>query len=650
MCGIVGLVLREDCRQPLELTWCVHSMAETLVHRGPDAGGVWADDAWPVALGHRRLAILDLSDAGRQPMLSPSGRYVLTFNGEIYNYRELRRELESRGHSFRSHCDTEVLAAGFEEWSTPEWLRRLDGMFAFGLWDREKKRLLLARDRFGEKPLYYLASAHLVAFASELKALRAIPGADFTVNPEALNHFLRFGFIPAPLSIYKEVQKLPPGTWVELSPEAPRPAFPERYWRPIDLEETARQQPFTGSVDEAVEALRTLLSEVVRSRLVSDVPVGAFLSGGIDSSVIVALMQQVVQHPVRTFSVAFNEPGFDESERARRVAHTLGTEHTEVRLTPAEAAEVIPDLADIYDEPFADSSQIPTLLVSKVAAASVRVSLSGDGGDELFAGYHRHWLGPEVWRRLKRWPKAARALTGSILQATPASLFRKLERLLPEPFGAYHSSIGASAKLHRGSLLLPASSLSDLYDRFLSICAEDYLAAEVSGCAAKTGLCLPESSYPEDSLRWLTLADILCYLPNDILVKLDRAAMAFSLESRVPFLSPAVLAFARSLPPSFLSNGRQGKVVLRRLLERFLPHELIIAEKRGFAVPIGEWLCGPLRDWAEDLFSESKLRKTGLLDVRRVRRLWQSHQRERGRWDAAVWTCAVLQSWSERWL
>jgi asparagine synthase (glutamine-hydrolysing) len=628
MCGIAG-VLGQRLLAP---EGGLAAMRDALAHRGPDACGLWSDPTVGVGLGHRRLSILDLSENGAQPMHSASGRFVTTYNGEIYNFADLRRELELAGHRFRGHCDTEVLLAACEQWGVHAALERCEGMFAFALWDRQQARLHLARDRMGEKPLYYGWTPEGLIFASELKALRACPGFRAELDREALALYLEYQYIPEPFSVYRNVRKLPPGCILSVTPGAAcEPPCPIPYWSLKQVAERGLCAPLECDETEAVDELERLLRRSIGLRMVADVPVGAFLSGGIDSSTVVALAQAESSLPVRTFSIGFAERGYDEAVSAKAVAAHLKTDHTELYVTPGEAMATIPLMPDLYDEPFADNSQIPTYLVAKLARQSVKVSISGDGGDELFGGYNRHWQGSRAWAARRWLPPgirgfvAAAADTLSRMPATPARNLSKLAVLMrARSTGTVYKDLVADQK-PPGPLMRDGSrSVRDLW--------EIPPLGEIAGFAHS-----------------IMYSDAIAYLPGDILVKVDRATMGVSLEARTPYLDAGVVEFAWQLPLSLKIRPPWSKYILRQVLYRHVPRELIDRPKQGFSVPIGEWLRGPMREWAEDLLSESRLEQGGVLNPNTVRAMWRQHLSGAREWRNELWSVLMLQAWRARW-
>jgi asparagine synthase (glutamine-hydrolysing) len=634
MCGIAGFMDLERRSGTQELEALGRAMAATLTHRGPDANGLWSDAEAGVVLGHTRLSIVDLSAAGAQPMASSCGACVITYNGELYNAGELRPELEARGRSFKGHSDTEVLVEAIAEWGMRATVERLIGMFAFALWDRRTRRLSLVRDRLGIKPLYWGRQNGRLVFASELKALEALPAWRPELNRDALAAYLRLAYVPAPHSIYRGIHKLEPGhvTTIVADGHVETSAF----WSLEDAVERGKANPLDMGDAEACDALESLLGDAVGRRLIADVPLGAFLSGGIDSSVIAAMMRTRSNATVRTYSIGFKEEGFDEAPHARAVAVHLGTEHTELYVSPAEAQEVIPNLPSIYDEPFADSSQIPTYLLSKLTREHVTVALSGDGGDELFAGYTRH--------RFARVASKVPAPLGRVLAcglgvAGPA-LWDRLFRALP---ARRRPSLGTD-KMHKAAALFSAGgehgyrSLVSAWDAPEAIVRQ---ADELKGPIfdAEIARALPD---PLDRMQYL---DTLTYLPDDILTKVDRASMAVALEVRVPILDHRIVEFAWQLPTRFKMRLGKGKWLLRQVLYRHMPKHLVERPKTGFAVPIGSWLRGPLRGWAEELLSEERLSEGGLLHPAPIRARWQQHLEGRRNWHASLWTVLMFQAW-----
>jgi asparagine synthase (glutamine-hydrolysing) len=648
MCGITGYFETVPRSAGEELEATALAMASTLHHRGPDDSGVWTDPNVGIALAHRRLSILDLSPLGHQPMQSPCGRYMVTFNGEIYNFRALRQELEARGQQFRGQSDTEVLVACMTEFGILSAVRRLNGMFAFALWDRRERQLYLVRDRLGEKPLYYGYLGSTLVFGSELKALRTHPEFGCSLNRDALALYLRHNYIPAPFSIYNGISKVLPGTMVRISSEdADRTPTVTRYWSVESAAEQGLANPFAGSEENAVEHLDTLLRDAVKHRMEADVPLGAFLSGGIDSSLIVALMQAQSARPVRTFTIGFHEAQYNEAKYAKAVAQHLGTDHTELYVTPQEAMAVIPRLPVLYDEPFSDSSQIPTFLVSQLARHDVTVVLTGDGGDELFGGYDRYFLGADVWRKIQRIPSPMRALFARGIQAVSLQQWNRLISPMAHLFSNSTWQRNPGEKLHRVAQVLTTGAPESLYLEMVSHWKQP--AAVVLGAheplTAVTDFRrhLPVAEF---ELRMMYI-DSLSYLPDDILVKVDRASMAVSLEARVPFLDHRLVEFSWHVPLAWKVRQGKGKWLLRKLLHQYIPPALIERPKMGFGVPIDVWLRGPLREWAESLLEEKRLKDDGFFDPQQIRTKWEEHQQGTGRWEFYLWDILMFQGWLE---
>ena len=644
MCGITGFWQRPDGDE-IALRALARTMAERLAHRGPDDAGEWADERCGLGLGFRRLAIVDLSPTGRQPMQSASGRYVIAFNGEVYNFGALRAELERLGHRFRGTSDTEVMLAAVEAWGLVRAVARFVGMFAIALWDREERTLHLVRDRLGIKPLYYGWPNGTFLFGSELKALAAHPAFRGEIDRDALALYMRHGYVPAPYAIYRGIRKLPPGTILTLRAQADEAVMPVPFWSAREVVEAGHADPFTGSESEAVAALDALLREAVALRMVADVPLGAFLSGGIDSSTVVALMQAQSDRPVKTFTIGFDETGYDEAAHAAAVARHLGTDHTALVVTPAEARTVIPRLPTMFDEPFADSSQIPTFLVSELARRHVTVSLSGDGGDELFGGYNRYFWGRTIWQRVGRLPPRARAFgTRALTAVSPADWDRLFARLAPVlPNGLRQRTPGD--KLHKLAEVLAAERPDELY---LGLVSHWKRPAEVVVGASEPPTALTDparwAALPDFTQRMMFL-DLIGYLPDDILTKVDRASMAVSLEARVPLLDHRVVAFAASLPLGMKIRDGQGKWPLRQVLDQYVPRELVERPKMGFGVPIDAWLRGPLRGWADELLDERRLRDEGFLHPAPIRQKWREHLAGTRNWQQRLWNVLQFQAW-----
>jgi asparagine synthase (glutamine-hydrolysing) len=650
MCGLAGWIGNDPGDDAI-----LSRMTAALVHRGPDANGQWLEGR--VALGHRRLSILDLSEAGAQPMHSACGRFVIVFNGEIYNHLDVRRDLAATGGApeWRGQSDTETLLAGIVHWGLDETLRRSAGMFAIALWDREAQRLCLIRDRMGEKPLYWGWAGPTIVFGSELKALRQYPAFTNDICRDALALYMRFAYVPAPRSIYCGVYKLEPGCilTVEGAPPVAPPQSPlrpgdcqgslsiRRYWSLNETIETGSRNSFFDDA-AALGALDDTLQAAVGRQMISDVPLGAFLSGGIDSSLIAALMQSQSSRPVRTFTMGFENSAYNEAPFAAAVAKHLGTDHTELTVTESEAREVIPCLPDLYDEPFADSSQIPTHLVCRSARQHVTVALSGDAGDELFGGYNRYFWGPRIWRQLGWMPFNLRRSLGRAISTVPGTAWDRLGSI----GGGFVSRPGDKA--HRlAQSLQDVETMDDLYRSLVSAWAGKEL---VKGLSKEPNSILDDplpSVLDDDPAARMMAQDMRSYLPDDILCKVDRAAMGVSLETRAPFLDPDVVELAMRLPLSMKIRDGQGKWALRQILYRHVPRELIERPKTGFGIPVGEWLRGPLRAWAEDLLAEEKITKDGLLDPVPIRAAWGEHLSGRRDWTQRLWIVLMFMAWRQ---
>ncbi len=640
MCGIVGFLSKSSVGNEATL----RSMCESIFHRGPDDQGTWIDPTGKAHLGFRRLSILDLSEAGHQPMKSRSGRWVCTFNGEIYNFQSLKDRLSD--FPFRGHSDTEVLLEHIDKFGISETLSRAAGMFALSLWNLETQELTLARDRFGEKPLYYGWSGGSLIYGSELKAFRNHPDFRGEVDPDVLALYLRFGYVPSPWSIYKGIYKLPAASSITFQSSISHPEFkpfadssshsPQSYWR---LVAKGQNERVLLSDQEAIDKLDDLLRRVIKQEMVSDVPLGSFLSGGIDSSTVVAIMQAVSDRPVKSFTIGFHEASHNEAEHAKAVAKHLGTDHTEYYVRPQEALDVLPYIPTLYDEPFADPSQIPTYLVSKLARKEVTVCLSGDGGDELLGGYSRYFVTQRLWNRLRNKPRFARSLSRRLLTTVPPHVYDRLGGLVSNKVRL------VGDKAHKLAGLMESASERELYLNLISLWNnpnETVLNSQPRSTLFETtfaqlsGLNLTEQ---------MMMTDAMSYLPDDIMVKVDRASMAVSLESRAPLLHHELSEFAWSLPYEMKVRDGQGKWLLRQVLDRYVPRHLIDRPKMGFAVPIGNWMKGPLREWAEPLLNPARLNSDGYFHPDLIQQKWQEHLSGKRNWQHQLWAILMFQAW-----
>ena len=648
MCGLVGVFGRNAGYDSDSYEAVLRHMAESIIHRGPDDYGYWSDSAQCIWLAHRRLSIVDLSPAGHQPMVSDSGRFVIAFNGEIYNHLIIRAQIEKSGQSpnWRGHSDTETLLAGFEAFGVETTIKKTIGMFAFALWDKLEGKLILARDRLGEKPLYYGwqggENSRVFLFGSELKALKAHPAFAAEIDRGALCLFLRHNYIPAPYTIYQGISKLEPGCLLELSLGWKAPKI-FKYWDAVEVARKSVTNSFAGTGDEAVDALELLTKDAVRQQMISDVPLGAFLSGGIDSTTIVALMQEQSSQPVKTFSIGFDERGYDEALYAKAVANHLGTKHTELYVTPKETMDVIPRLPNLYCEPFADPSQIPNFIVSQLARQHVTVALSGDAGDELFCGYTRYHATDLLWQHLTSIPAPFRSFFAKGITAFSPATWDRLVNFFPG--FRHHTSIGV--KMERKAGLLSSRTVDELYWGTVSQIhnPSDCVIGGIEPATQLTGLRPPMDSL--SAMERMMALDMVSYLPDDILVKVDRAGMGVSLESRVPFLDHRVIEFAWSLPIGFKFREGVTKWPLRQILSRYVPVELIDRPKMGFTVPICEWLRGPLHAWAEALLDETRLRQEGYFNPAPIRKKWTEHLTGQYNWEYQLWSVLMFQSWLE---
>ena len=645
MCGIAGFIVA----QAQSNDWLAKSakaMGTAMEHRGPDAGQEWVDSSAGLAFAHRRLSVIDTSPSGAQPMVSASGRFVICYNGEVYNAPDILAAIEpdltSAGIKLRGHSDTEIILEAAELWGVRKTCEHLNGMFAFALWDQQHKQLWLARDRLGIKPLYVTTkrspNGPAFCFASELKALKALPDLELSIDRDAVAEYLRLNYVPAPKSIYEGVEKLPPGCLLQLDADG-HVLSKELFWSLAKVVEEGQTELFKGSLQDATNALEQLLGDAVSRQMVSDVPLGAFLSGGVDSSTVVALMQKASSRPVNTYSIGFENADFDESADAKRVAAHLGTDHHELYVTPQQALNVIPNLPQIYDEPFADSSQIPTALLSKLTRQHVTVALSGDGGDELFAGYNRYTKAVSLSRKLNTAPSFLLPLLKALLERPSQQAWDTLFRLMPRSFRPAQ----AGEKIHKFASIVGKSG-DDIYSQLVSHWNEP---EKVVIGASKSTHRLHSTALPQllDRMRYM---DTMTYLPDDILTKVDRATMASSLEARVPLLDHRVVEFAWSLPTEMLIEKGAGKRVLREVLYRHVPASMIERPKMGFSVPIGEWLRGPLRDWAENLLSEAHFARHGLLRPDAIRQKWSEHLRGQRNWQHDLWSVLMMNAWIEQ--
>ena len=664
MCGFAGFFdVKEQLNQPVEN---LQQMIRALSYRGPDDQGIWIDYATGIGLGHRRLSVVDLSVEGHQPMTSSCGRYVIAYNGEIYNYKEIRKDLEQQAAgrlmTWRGHSDTEVALAAISAWGLEKSLQLFNGMFAFALWDKHKRVLHLVRDRLGEKPVYYGWLDDVFVFGSELKSLRVNQQFNGDIDRNSLTLYFRYNYIPAPHSVYKGIYKLPAGCSISISVAAVanKCSFspyadagnqqssilsPITYWSAAKAAESGKEQRLSAPLNDVVDELELQMLDAVRLRLEADVPLGAFLSGGIDSSIVVSLMQAQSIQPVKTFTIGSYNENYDEAGSAQSIAKYLGTDHTQMYVSSCEAQQVIPQLPQLYDEPFADSSQIPTFLVSKMARQHVTVSLSGDGGDELFAGYNRHFWTRSIWNRMGKIPRPLRAGISRTLQSVSPQvldkIFLRTKRLLPKRFNEGL----AGNKLHKLADALAASSPEDMYYRLVSNWQEPEQLV-IDGSESRTVI-TENSSFPDlpNFTERMMYLDLVSYLPDDILVKLDRASMGTSLESRVPFLDHRLVEFSSKIPLSMKINNGKGKWILRQLLYRYIPEELVDGPKKGFGLPIDDWLRGPLREWAESLLNKTRLRNEGYLNPELVHTIWKQHLTGKRNSHQKLWSVLMFQAW-----
>lgn len=645
MCGLTGFIQQPGGGADIELNRTVRLMTDRIRHRGPDSDGFWIDGDYGIAMGHRRLSVVDLSPAGHQPMISATGRFVIVYNGEVYNFQDIRAELEAKGATFSGHSDTEVILAAIEQWGVSKALQKFVGMFAFALWDRADRILFLARDQIGIKPLYWARQGQLFLFGSELKALRAHPLWKPSVDRNSISSYMRHNYIPAPHTIWQDTYKLVPGHMLVVRDGQEPESIP--FWCLDDAVSNGHAHPFAGDDKEATEELNLILRDAVKRQMFADVPVGAFLSGGVDSSTVAALMQSQSNRPVRTFSIGFDEEGYNEAVHAKVVAQHLGTEHTELYVTQPEALSVIPHLSECYDEPFADSSQIPTFLISQLARQDVTVSLSGDGGDETFGGYNRYIYASKLFKQTHHMPSWLMKLLGHTALSVPAGGWDVIGRVIQAQ--KQPNQLGSKMNKFASALLASGNRDEDGFYRSLVSQWQTPNSVVVSGEEYK-GIAWDTSVAERipDFFRRMQYFDIQTYLPDDILTKVDRASMAHSLEVRVPLLDHRIVEFAKSLPMSMICRGGQGKWLLRQVLKRYVPDELIDRPKMGFGVPIDHWLRDGLSEWAGDLLSSSAIKKHGFLHPEPIEKAWAAHQSNEANLQHPLWTALMLQDWLEK--
>ena len=640
MCGITGFYQIDDQRSRSELHVIGKKMAQTILHRGPDCGDIWQDPDRPLLLCHRRLSILDLSDLGKQPMMSQSQRYVIIYNGEVYNAPSLRKELGLKGLTFKGRSDTEVILGAIEYWGFNQALQKLNGMFAFALWDRDKDMLHLVRDRMGQKPLYCGWSGKNLVFGSELKAMAAHPDFDPDLSKEALYGYMQYGCVRAPHCIYKNCWQIPPGHRLSINLSTLRveenlAAHMKPYWNALDKLAEARVRGTDKKEEELVEEFEALFKTCVSDRLLSDVPLGAFLSGGLDSSAVVAMMQEIGTGKTKTYSIGFEDHNYNEAPHAREVADYLGTDHHEQICTAEDVRNIIPTLPDIYDEPFADISANPTYLLSAFARKDVTVALSGDGGDEMLGGYSRHVQGQKIWKNMRLMPRIMRTGLSNFIQNVPTASLDSLNRKYPQ-FGI---------KLHKAASILSLDTQEEIYMRLTQKWPHPPLLNKKEYPAQFCEMDI-ELTIAEKMMFW----DTISYLPNAILTKTDRASMAHSLELRSPFLDHRIYEYAWRLPENLKIKGGRGKYLLRQVLKRHMPEEIFERPKQGFSIPIGEWLRGPLKSWADELLDEKQLNEQGLLNTKQIHRIWSAHLDGQGHHGDALWTVLMFQAWYQKWM
>jgi len=645
MCGITGIYSPQNNQNREEFHAMGQAMSAAIPHRGPDSYGIWQDPDTALLLAHRRLAIMDLSPSGHQPMISASTRYTLSCNGEIYNYLALQKELTALGVRFKGRSDTEILLAAIDQWGLNQALQKINGMFAIALWDRKTQELHLIRDRIGKKPLYVGWSGHDFIFASELKAIQNHKEFQPKINRNNLNAYMRFGYMPAPLCIYEDLWMLPPAHRLTISADdlKTRPKLPTKmqaYWESSTIMSKARTNGQIKQDGQIISEFEDLLQTCIKDRMLSDVPLGAFLSGGIDSSTIVALMQKQSNKKIKTYSIGFHETRFDEANHAAKIATYLGTDHHELYIEAKDSLNLIPQLPNIYDEPFADISAIPTYFVSKFARKSVSVVLSGDGGDEMLGGYNRHTTAPQIWKRMRFMPAPMRKAMAKAIQLMPTSRLDTLMRRHPQ-FGT---------RLHKAASIFGLSSEEEIYMRLISQWDNAdalVLNSHMPDIPVTQPFKMPEGLSFAEKMMY---KDSISYLPNDVLTKIDRASMAVSLEARAPLLDTRIYEYVWGLHVDAKIRGGAGKWLLREVLARHIPRELFERPKQGFTVPAGEWLRGPLRDWAENLLNEQTLNQDGYLNAKLTRNIWENHLQGRGEHTGKIWNILMFQAWKERWI